>query len=124
MFSHKKEDVVSPYSSILDALTLFPDIDMEDVWNCEDSSNSDWISYEDPDQGYVKVEFAASMPPNMPKVEAHASNPILLKLFSLCPLCNDLMQIVIWGLNKLIVARMISYACGISCTPIVDCRIN
>jgi len=31
MFSHKKEDMVSPHSSILDALPLSPEIDMEDI---------------------------------------------------------------------------------------------
>jgi len=40
----------------------------------KDSLDSDWISYEDPNQGYVKVEFAAPMPPNKPKVEALVSN--------------------------------------------------
>jgi len=64
VFSHKKDDMVSPYSSILNALPLFSEIDMEDVWNCEDPPDSDWISYEDLDQGYAKVEFAAPMPPN------------------------------------------------------------
>ena len=45
MFSHRKEDVVSHHSSILDALPLSPEIDMEDVLNCEDPRDSDWISY-------------------------------------------------------------------------------
>jgi len=35
VFSHRKEDVVSPHSSILDALPLSVKIDMEDVLNCE-----------------------------------------------------------------------------------------
>ena len=30
VFSHRKEDAVSPHSSILDALPLFPECDMED----------------------------------------------------------------------------------------------
>ena len=47
---------------------------MEDGWSCLDPSWSDWISTEDPDQGYVKVEFAAPMPPTIPEVEAYASN--------------------------------------------------
>jgi len=48
VFIHKKEDMVSPHSSILDALSLSPEIDMEDILNCEDPPDSDWISYEDP----------------------------------------------------------------------------
>ena len=47
---------------------------MEDVLNCEDLPDFDWISTEDPDQRCVKVEFTTPMPPNMPKVEAHTSN--------------------------------------------------
>ena len=93
MFSHKKEDMVSPHSSTLDALPLSPEIDMEDVWNCEDPPDSDWIFYEDPHQAYVKVEFAIPMPPNKPEVEAPISNESsmsdttdLHKLFSLCPM--------------------------------------
>jgi len=74
VFSRKKEDMVSLKFSILDALPISPEIDMEDVWNCEDPPNSNWISYEDPDQGYVKVEFAAPMPPNKPEVEAPIFN--------------------------------------------------
>ena len=31
VFSHRKEDVVFPHSSILDALPLSPEIDMENV---------------------------------------------------------------------------------------------
>ena len=64
MFSRKKKDAVSPYSSILDALPLSPEYDMEDVLYAEDPPGSKWISYEDPDQGYVRVEFSAAMPPN------------------------------------------------------------
>jgi len=74
VFSHRKEDVVSPHSSILDALSRFPEYDMEDVLNDEDPLNSEWISYEDPDQGYVRVEFSAPMPPNKTKVEAPIFN--------------------------------------------------
>ena len=47
---------------------------MEDVLNCEDPLDFDRISHEDPNQRYVKVELAAPMPPNMPKIEAHVSN--------------------------------------------------
>ena len=35
---------------------------------------SDWISIEDPDNGYVKVKFAAPTPPSIPEVEAYTSN--------------------------------------------------
>ena len=69
VFCHMQEDIVSPNSSLLDALTLSPEINMEDVLKCEDPPDSDWISCEDLNQGYVKVEFAAPMPPNTPKVE-------------------------------------------------------
>ena len=41
MFTHRKEDMVSPHSFVLDALLLSPDIDMEDVWNYEDPPDSD-----------------------------------------------------------------------------------
>jgi len=71
---------------------------MEDVWNCEDPPDSEWISYEDPDQGYVGMEFAAPIPPNNPKVVAPISNESsmsdycrLHKLLSLCPLWKVLM---------------------------------
>ena len=40
----------------------------------EDPLGSDWISYEDLDQEYVKVEFSAPMPPNKPEEEAPISN--------------------------------------------------
>ena len=66
--------MVSPHSSMLDALHLSPEIDIEDVWNCEDHPNSDWISFDDPDQGYVEVQLAAPVPPNKPKVQAPISN--------------------------------------------------
>ena len=49
VFSHRKEDAISPHSSILDAFPLFPEHDMEDVLNDEDPSDSEWISYEDLD---------------------------------------------------------------------------
>ena len=48
MFCDTKEYVVSPSSSLLDALPLFPKINIDDVLNCEDPPNSGWISYEDP----------------------------------------------------------------------------
>lgn len=47
MFSNRKEHVVSPHSSILDALLLSLEYDMEDVLNDEDPPDSEWISYED-----------------------------------------------------------------------------
>jgi len=74
VFSHRKEDAVSPHSSILDALPLSPKCDMEDVLYAEDPPGSEWISYEDPDQVYVKVEFSTPMPPNKLEVEAPISN--------------------------------------------------
>jgi len=74
VFSHKKEDMVSPHSSTLDALPISHENDIEDVWNCEDPLDSDWISYEDPDQGYPKVEFATPMPPNKTEIKAPVSS--------------------------------------------------
>jgi len=74
VFCHTKEDVVSPSSSLLDALPLFPEIDMKDVLDCEDPPDFNWISNGDPDQRYVKVEFPAPMPPNMPEVKVLVPN--------------------------------------------------
>ena len=39
VFSYK-EDMVSPHSSILDALPLSPKIDMKDVLNCDNPPDS------------------------------------------------------------------------------------
>ena len=75
---YDKEDVVSPHFFILDALLLSPKYDMENVLYDEDPSNSEWISYEDPDQGYVRVEFSAPMPPSKPEVETPISNDSLI----------------------------------------------
>jgi len=47
---------------------------MEDDWGCPDPSDFDWLSTKDPDQGYVKMEFAAPTPPSIPEVEIYASN--------------------------------------------------
>jgi len=69
-----KEDVVSPSSYLLDALPFSSEIDMENVLNCDDPPNFDWISYKDPDQRYVKVEFTTLMPPNMTEVEVLVPN--------------------------------------------------
>ena len=74
VFSHRKEDAVSPHSFILDALPLSHEYDMEDGLHNEDPPYSEWISYEDPDQGYVRVGFSTSMPPSKPEVEAPISN--------------------------------------------------
>ena len=40
----------------------------------EDPLDSKWISYEDSDQWYVRVELFAPMPPSKPKVEVPISN--------------------------------------------------
>jgi len=74
MFFHMEKKVVSLNSSLVDAFLLSYEIDMEDVLNCQDPPDFDWISIKDPDQGYAKVEFAAPMPPSILEVEAHASN--------------------------------------------------
>ena len=49
MFCHMKKDVVSPNCSLLDTLPISPKIDMDNVLNCEDPLDSDYISYEDLD---------------------------------------------------------------------------
>ena len=74
VFCHAKEHMVSSSSSILNALSLYPEIDMEDVFNSDDPPNSEWISYENLDQRYVKVEFPVPTPPNIPKVEVPMPN--------------------------------------------------
>ena len=72
VFCHTKEKEVSPNSSLLDEFPPSPQIDMEDVLNYEDPLDFDWIC-EAPNQRYVKVEFAAPMLPNIPRLR-----PILL----------------------------------------------
>ena len=47
VFCQMKEKVVSPNSSTLDEFPPSPEIDMEDLLNCEDPPNSNWICYED-----------------------------------------------------------------------------
>ena len=115
--------MVSPSSSLLDALPLFPEIMMEDVLNCDNPPDSDWISYKDPDQLYVKVEFPAPMPPNTPKVKVPVPNKSSMSnycrfvqaVLSMSPV-KDLMPILIWGLNKLIVTRQTGHKCALFCT--------
>jgi len=74
MFYFMDEIVVSPNSSQSDAFPLSPEIYMEDVLNCQDSPEFDWISTKDLDQGYIKIEFTTPTPPSVPEVEAYASN--------------------------------------------------
>ena len=126
VFCHLKEDVVSPSSSLLDALPLSPEIDMEDVLNCEDLPDFDWISYEDPDRKYVNVEFAAPMPPNTPEVEvpilnnsSMSDNCRFTQVVLFMPPIEDLMQILIWGLNKFIVTHLIDHECALFCSQIM-----
>ena len=70
--------MVSPNSSLLHKFPPSLEIDMEDILNCGDPPDFDWISHEDPNQRYVKVEFAAPTPPNMANVDVHASNEFAL----------------------------------------------
>jgi len=49
VFSHRKGDAVSRHSSILDALPLSLEYDMEDVLNDEDPPDSEWTFDDDPD---------------------------------------------------------------------------
>ena len=74
MLCHMEEKVLSLDSSLLDEFLPSPEIDMEDFLNCQDPPDFDWFSIGDPNQRYVKVEFAALVPPSIPMVEAHASN--------------------------------------------------
>ena len=48
MFCHMEEKMVSLNSSLLDAFLPSPEIDMEDVLNCQDPPNFNWISTKDP----------------------------------------------------------------------------
>jgi len=60
----------------------------------EDPPNSEWISYEDPDQGYVRVEFSAPMPSNKPEVEAPISNDSSLSEYcSFARVCHYMPQL-------------------------------
>jgi len=127
VLSHRNEDAVSPHYSILDALPLSPEIDMEDVFNCEDPPYSNWISYEDPDQGYVKVEFAAPMPPNKHEVEAPVPNESFMsdycrfaQMILFMPLWKVLMQILMQWLNKLMVARLMGRKSDLFCMQIMN----
>jgi len=74
MFYHKEEKVVSPNSYLLDEFSPSSEIDLEGILNYQDPPDFDWISIEDFDQRYVKVEFATPMLPDIPNIEAHASN--------------------------------------------------
>lgn len=97
MFSHRKEAAISPDSSILDALPFPPEIDIEDVLNDEDPPDSERISYEDPNQGNVKVEFSAPMPPNKPKVEAPVSNDSSMSEY--CRFAQVVHSIPLWRVS-------------------------
>jgi len=49
VFCHMKEKVFSSNSSLLDEFSHSPEINIEDVLNCEDPPDFDWISTKDPD---------------------------------------------------------------------------
>ena len=74
MFYRMEEKVISFNSSLLDEFLPLLEIDIENILTCQDPPDFDQISAEDPDQRYVKLEFAALIPPSIPKVEVHASN--------------------------------------------------
>ena len=86
--------------------------------NCEDPSDSDWISYEEPEQRYVKVEFVAPMPPNTPKGEVPVLNKSSMSdyyrfvqaVLSMLPMEGSDANFDL-GLNKWIVNRLISHEC-------------
>ena len=63
-----------PNSFLFDVLPISPEIEMEEDWGCSDLSDYDWISIEDPNQGYFKVDFTAPTTPSIPEVETYASN--------------------------------------------------
>jgi len=42
------------------------EIDMEDILNCEDPPDFDWISIKHPSKKYVKMEFSVPLLPNLP----------------------------------------------------------
>jgi len=73
-FCFVDEKIVSLNSFLSDVLSLSPELEMEDGWSCPIPSDFDWILTEDPNQEYVKVEFATSMLPSIPEVETYASN--------------------------------------------------
>jgi len=89
MFYHMDEKAISPNSFLFDEFSPSPNIDKKDILNCQYPPNFDWISAEDPDQGYVKVDFAAPMPPNISKVEACASNGSAMSdYYRFCSICS------------------------------------
>ena len=69
-----QEKAFPPHSSLSDTFPLSPEIDIEDVLNRQDTPDFGWISTEDPNQRYVKVEFATPRLHSIPKVRAYASN--------------------------------------------------
>jgi len=69
-----EDKIIFPNSFLSDVVPLSPDIEMEDEWGFPYRVDFDWISTEDPDQCYTKVEFAAPTPPSIPEVETCASN--------------------------------------------------
>jgi len=48
MLCHVQEKVISPNSSLLNAFPPSTEISMEDVLNCQDPPNFNWISTKDP----------------------------------------------------------------------------
>ena len=66
---------------------------MDDVLNDEDPPDSEWISYEDPNQGYVMVEFLLLCHLTCPRLRSpflmilrYVSIAGLHELLTLCPL--------------------------------------
>jgi len=57
MFTHRKEDAVSPRSSILDALPLSHECDMEDVLHAKDPLDSEWIYMRTLIKGMLRWSF-------------------------------------------------------------------
>jgi len=122
MFYHMEEKIVSPNSFLLDAFLLSSEINIEDISNCQDPPNFDWISSEDPNQGYVTMEFATLMQPSIPKVEAHAFNESTMSEYCMfaqavpfLPTIEGFDADLIWKLNKVMVTNLMDHVLGLSC---------
>jgi len=57
MFCHMEEKVVSPTSSLLEEFSPSLEIDMEDILNCENPPDFDWISTKDLTKGMLRWSF-------------------------------------------------------------------
>ena len=93
-FCFMDEKIISPNSFLSDVLPISPEIETKDDWSYLGPSDSNWISTKDPDQGYVKVEFAAPTPPSIPGVETYASNESSMSDY--CRFTQLVLSYLIW----------------------------